>query len=200
MRRSPIICALAILALGFTVGANAEITGRASEIEDMAVGMELLFLELLGVSDVEPVFRDHGDGVYSLSVPLDRLERGNDFIARASAAKDVTNLAHGHSLSEPTGSTVLVHSAAPLLDAEYNFWWVAVNLGTDDEEHKTTVSHKGPGADLKFSQDLVYTGSAVVFFFTDVIHELFGVYKSFVKIKGAANAKTKAGCVAGTGI
>lgn len=198
MRRD-VICGLAILLLNFTVaGANAEIAvDENTQNEELAAGMELLFMEMLGVSEVRPVFRDHGNGLYSFSVPLDELESGNEFLAGAFTAKAVTNLHHGHMVSTPGSLSTLIHAASASLNLKYNFWWAVVNTSADDVELKTKWSHKGPRADEKGSQNLVYdAGSIVAFFVPDLVHTQAGVFKSSVKISGASNSKTKGGCFA----
>lgn len=196
MRRNSIICTLTIVILSFTAaGASTEIaTDQSTRIEDMAAGMEMLFLDLLGTSDIQPAFRDHGNGVYSLSVSLDQLPLDSGFAARAKA-KAVTNLHHGHMVSDPSSPKTLIHAAEATLNISYNLWWAAVNPSGDDAELKTTWSHKGPGADAKDSQTLTYdAASIVVFWTTNVVHTKAGIFKSFVKISGSSNSKTKGGC------
>ena len=168
--RCNVICGLAILLLNFTAaGANAEFAvDKNTQNEEFAAGMELFFMEMLGVSEVKPVFRDHGNGVYSLSVPLDELEGGNEFLAGVSTAKAVTNLHHGHMVSTPSSLSTLIHAALASLD----------------------VSYKG-------SPDLVYVPETIVaFFFPDLVHTQAGILMSLVKISGASNSKTKGGCFA----
>ncbi|MCH7666852.1 MAG: hypothetical protein IH936_13090 [Acidobacteria bacterium] len=198
MRRN-VICGLAILLINFTAaGANAEFAvDENTQNEELAAGMELLFMEMLGGSEGKPVFRDHGNGVYSLSVPLDELERGSQFLAGVSTAKAVTNLHHGHMVSTPSSLSTLIHAASATLNIGYNFWWAAVNTSADDVELKTKWSHKGPGTDEKGSEDLVYAaGTIMAFFVPDLVHTQAGVFKSSVKISGASNSKTKGGCFA----
>ena len=197
--RSNVICGLAILLLNLTVaGVNAEIAvDENTQNEELAAGMELLFMEMLGVSEGKPVFRDHGNGLYSLSVPLDELESGKEFLAGAFTAKAVTNLHHGHMVSEPSSLSTLIHAALASLDISYNFWWAAVNTSADDAELTTRWSHKGPGADTKGREDLLYDAERIVLFVVeDLVHTAAGSFKSFVKISGASNSKTKGGCFA----
>lgn len=196
MRHSSIVAALAILALTSTVPcAAAEKTpAKSPQLEDMATGMELLFQEFLGTPDVQPVFRDQGHGIYSLSVSLDQLGRGSERFAAASAAKPLKNLAVGHMLSEPSSLSTLIHAVVSSVGLDYNVWWAATNEGPDDLTRKTTIVHKGPGGDLKLVNNLLYDAFSVILFFSEVesLHDDEGVFKMSSKISGAT--RIKSGC------
>ena len=79
---------------------------------------------------------------------------------------------------------------------DYLLWWSALNFGAATT-NKTTISHKGPGRDTKETMQVFYDqNSFILTWIFEVEHTRSGVFKSFVKISGAGNSKTRGGCFA----
>lgn len=164
-----------------------------AESESMAVLLEGLLLELTGERSLEARFKDHGGGLYSLSVSLEQLGPKFSREQLGAAAKDLTNLHHGHSQVDAS-ATAAVHVPLSSLNTEYNFWWATANLG-EETINKTKIFHKGPGKDFKDTLQITHGASTLnIFTLAGLTHTESGAFKSSVKISGAGNSKTKGGC------
>ncbi|MDH3745925.1 MAG: hypothetical protein OES47_12565 [Acidobacteriota bacterium] len=182
-----------LVVTGLTHGAQAsEVSNR--DFEEMAVGLESLFTELLGASDVRITFKNQGNGLYSLSIPLEDLE-GYEQSQVPPKAKALRPMATGHQVSEPTDFDILIHAVLATLDIDYNIWLASINLN-ETETRETTITHKGPGPDFKFKQNVEYDGSSLNLFwvFAESLHEQVGEY--FLKSKIAKGGSKKIDCFA----
>lgn len=188
-----------LTALLCLVGTGASAAGPLnsdSEAEIARQLMERVLGDIAGRGGLETEFRKLDNGVYSLSVSLDQF--GPDFVRsiRRSAAKDLNNLHHGHSLTDSPSAEAGLHSSLPTVGADYFFWWSTANLG-QESTNKTTILHKGAGKTFKNNFNNDHSAFALnIFTIAEVSHSEAGAYKSSVKVKGAGNAKTKGGCFA----
>lgn len=186
MHRSIPIGLALILALAVVQPAAAG-GSKARELERMTVRFERLFQPLLGAIDAgDLVFSDHGNGLLSLSYPLDRAERPG--IGRKRAEAPFKTLDCGHMAAEPTNPAAMVTAVISDLETEYNLWWTLINNTDNDELRDTTVRINGPGDfELEVSEEVPYAANAVhlIWFNPEMPFSEPGLYVHRVAVKGA---------------
>ena len=174
--------------------AAAKEPGRARELaglQALVLDLEALLEELETDPALRPIFRDQGDGVTSMEIPL-RPETRNRFQA-ALGAKNFQVLVAGHSKAAPKTTAKLITQAVSALDRRYHFWWCAVNFNDEDLLRNTIYKLLGPGNVFNFAQELTYPGASVDCFFikADDPLEVFGIYTWRVKADKGGTAKEK---------
>lgn len=160
MRRAlPIALVLALLA--FLLPAATTPTERLpARFEALAIELETLFVEILGASDSEPVFKSHGQGLYSMTLALSE-EQKERFVTQSAAVKMLTVLSNGNCASTPTSPRTLISAVMSSTDINYNFWFVAVNISNSSKVRKTINTIKGPGLNFRRVDNLLYPDSAI---------------------------------------
>lgn len=195
MRRKFVLPMVSVLTALLLVPLGAARSETAPEIprdlEIVVRELEGLLLELSGARDVKPVFREHGGGLYSLSV---RLPEDSPLRTHAAAARPLTTLAAGHQVSDPgDNQSVLINAVRSSVGFDYNFWWVALNTSEDDITRKTTNTIKGPGLSFTRNDTLTYDDLSTHLFWFPVeeVFENVGLFTHKVKITKAGAVKYK---------
>lgn len=166
--------------------------------EEKALQIETMFEELLGSSDVKPIFAEHGDGFYSLSVTLEpeARERLLESLSSGGPTDKATTffvLSVGQQLTAPSNPATCLHAALSNVNLAYNYWVVVLNLGNQNLSRTTTVKLNGPGR--KFNKSIVasYPAGSIyaVWYNPGVGVGQPGVYTFTGSVSGAGQAVTK---------
>lgn len=175
---SALVAAL-VLATPFTAPAQQTV-----DREEALVQAERILAEVLGMpaDGVQPIERDYGDGLKGFSMPL---PAGTQL----RAAKQLVTLAIGNSNITPSSASSLINVPYASCYSNYNFWFVVVNLGSNDMTASSKRQVKGANGYTKTS-NITYNANTVHVFYDAHDKKLQGgLYNYFVKVSGAKTAK-----------
>lgn len=195
MRRNSVVLVVLVVVLSLLplAAVRAERPDRLpADLEAAVQQMEGLLADLTGIRDVKPVFKDHGGGLYSVSIELP--ENAAELIASSMAARKLSILAVGHQLTTPSSLSAMIHAALSNVGSDYNFWWAWLNTGNSTVFKKTTNIIKGPGRNYRRTDQVQYARMSVGaswFRLADAFTRE-GTFNRKTTIATGGNCKTKA--------
>lgn len=156
----------ALIAVPAARVAAAEIPSNALGQELGALSIESLFQELLDSNIATPVYTDYGDGLHSLSIALtpeirERLLAATNAGDFAKKPQTFFVLSTGQQLTSPADPGICIHASLSLANASYNYWVVALNLGTKNVTATTTLKLSGPGLKFNKSAQILYGAGGI---------------------------------------
>lgn len=200
---SLIVLVLLILIPSAAGAAGNGVVDREDSSEAQILQIETLLQQLLSSSELElePVFTDHGGGVFSLSfaLPKETCDRLIAALAASDAgdpeakAKTFLLLAAGQELTEPININGLVHAALSDVDLAYHYWVAAVNLGGNDLTRTTTYKLLGPGRKFNRSFSFFYGAQGIWFYWFNPGRGVGipGVYTFQAQVSGAGTVTAR---------
>ncbi len=162
----------------------------ARALERIVTDLESVIGRIEGVDFTALKVRSHGQGLYSVAIPMPEATRKQLLSGSSSQAADFKTMATGLSLSEPSSFSALITAASCLDDTFYNFWFVVGNARPTDQFKRTTFQLKGPGDKFKIVDTLVYDALSLVVFFTEQLSGDVGFHTIQIKVTSGGKIKT----------
>jgi hypothetical protein len=157
MRRALLIALSLLFASAAAPAAGPAEPGLAALAADLQAALGLI----AGAGDGPAEVREVGDGLYSLSVPLDSATAST---WRQTAPKTFQILTLGHQGYPPSSPRALATSALMYPFERPNFWFAVVNLGAEDRIAPTIHTVRCPDLKVDRIGDLNYPKATVTLY------------------------------------
>ena len=135
---------------------------------------------------------EYEDGLRSIYIPPSRRMLRALREQYRSSAKNLNLLANGNSIIQPSGPSSIVTNPNASCFSTYRFWWVILNLGTNDITASTTRQLKGKPDAYKLVADVTYPAGIInVYWNTANKLTKSGIKTHITKVDGAGKIKSK---------